>query len=85
VRFPPPPPFDNPTQSNKVHKPVRNSGFFVTVNPRKLFIMLFVDTKVDVQYRYGGISMKKIPNAVYTRELGRRSNEDDNRGWNEGI
>ena len=32
-------------------------------------MILFVDTKVDVQYRNGGISMEKIPNAVYTREL----------------
>ncbi len=31
------------------------------------------------------LAWKKIPNAVYTRELGRRSSEDDNRGWNEGI
>jgi len=32
-------------------------------------MMLSVDTKVDVQYRNGGISMEKIPSAVYTREL----------------
>jgi transposase-like protein len=32
-------------------------------------MMLLVDTKVDVQYRNGGIRMEKIPNAVYTREL----------------
>jgi len=32
-------------------------------------MILFVDTKVDVQYRNRGISMEKIPNAVYTREL----------------
>lgn len=28
-----------------------------------------MDTKVDVKYINGGISMEKIPNAVYTREL----------------
>jgi transposase-like protein len=32
-------------------------------------MMLLVDTKVDVQYKDGGISMERIPNAVYTKEL----------------
>lgn len=32
-------------------------------------MMLFVDTKVEVQYKNGGIGMEKIPNAVYTREF----------------
>jgi transposase-like protein len=31
--------------------------------------MLLVDTKVDVEYKNGGISMESIPNAVYTKEL----------------
>ena len=31
--------------------------------------MLLVDTKVDVQYKYGGVRMERIPNAVYTKEL----------------
>jgi hypothetical protein len=31
--------------------------------------MFLVDTKVDVQYKYGGVKMEKIPNAVYTKEL----------------
>jgi transposase len=33
-------------------------------------MMLLVDTKVDVQYTYGGVgNMERIPNAVYTKEL----------------
>jgi transposase-like protein len=32
-------------------------------------MMLLVDTKVDVQYKNGGIRMEKIPNAVYTKEF----------------
>jgi transposase-like protein len=28
-----------------------------------------VDTKVDVQYKNGGVRMERIPNAVYTKEL----------------
>jgi len=31
--------------------------------------MLLVDTKVDVQYKDGGVGMERIPNAVYTKEL----------------
>jgi len=31
--------------------------------------MFLVDTKVDVQYKDGGIGMERIPNAVYTKEL----------------
>ena len=31
--------------------------------------MLLVDTKVDVQYKNGGVRMERIPNAVYTKEL----------------
>lgn len=31
--------------------------------------MLLVDTKVNVQYKNGGIRMEKIPNAVYTKEF----------------
>ena len=31
--------------------------------------MLLVDTKVDVQYKNGGIRMEKVPNAVYTKEF----------------
>ena len=31
--------------------------------------MLLVDTKVDVQYKYAGVRMERIPNAVYTKEL----------------
>jgi hypothetical protein len=30
---------------------------------------LLVDTKVDVNYKDGGIRMEKIPNAVYTKEF----------------
>ena len=32
-------------------------------------MMLLVDTKVDVQYKNGGIRMEKVPNAVYTKEF----------------
>jgi len=32
-------------------------------------MMPFVDTKVDVQYKNGGITMERIPNAVYTKEF----------------
>jgi transposase-like protein len=32
-------------------------------------MMLLVDTKVDVQYRNGGVRMERIPNAYYTKEL----------------
>jgi transposase len=32
-------------------------------------MMLLVDTKVNVQYKNGGIRMEKIPNAVYTKEF----------------
>jgi len=32
-------------------------------------MMFLVDTKVDVQYNYGGVGMERIPNAVYTKEL----------------
>jgi len=32
-------------------------------------MMLLVDTKVDVNYKDGGIRMEKIPNAVYTKEF----------------
>ena len=33
-------------------------------------MLVLVDTKVDVQYKDGGVSnMEKIPNAVYTKEL----------------
>jgi transposase-like protein len=31
--------------------------------------MLLVYTKVEVQYKNGGVRMEKIPNAVYTMEL----------------
>jgi len=31
--------------------------------------MFLVDTKVDVQYKYRGVRMEKIPNAVYTKEF----------------
>ena len=31
-------------------------------------MLLLVDTKVDVQYN-GGARMKRIPNAVYTKEF----------------
>jgi transposase-like protein len=31
--------------------------------------MFLVDTKVDVQYKYGGVRMEKIPNAFYTKEF----------------
>ena len=31
--------------------------------------MLLVDTKVDVQYKNGGVRIERIPNAVYTKEL----------------
>jgi transposase len=31
--------------------------------------MFLVDTKVDVQYKDGGVRMERIPNAVYTKEL----------------
>jgi transposase-like protein len=31
--------------------------------------MSLVDTKVDVHYYNGGVGMKRIPNAVYTKEL----------------
>jgi transposase len=31
--------------------------------------MFLVDTKVDVQYDNGGVKMKRIPNAVYTKEF----------------
>jgi len=31
--------------------------------------MPLVDTKVEVQYKNGGIRMEKIPNAVYTKEF----------------
>ncbi len=29
--------------------------------------MLLVDTKVDVQYKNGGITMERIPNGVYKK------------------
>ncbi len=32
-------------------------------------MMHLVDTKVDVQYKDGGVRMERIPNAVYTKEL----------------
>ena len=32
-------------------------------------MMLLVDTKVEVQYKDGGVRMERIPNAVYTKEL----------------
>ena len=32
-------------------------------------MMLLVDTKVDVQFKDGGVRMEKIPNAFYTKEL----------------
>jgi transposase-like protein len=32
-------------------------------------MMLLVDTKVNVQYKNGGIRMEKIPNAIYTKEF----------------
>jgi transposase len=32
-------------------------------------MMLLVDTKVNVQYKNGGVRMEKIPNAVYTKEF----------------
>jgi hypothetical protein len=48
--------------------PLEIAGFFVTVNPIKFFIMLFVDTKVDVQYRNGGISVEKdSKRSIYKR------------------
>lgn len=31
--------------------------------------MELVDTKVEVQYKDGGVSMERIPKAVYTKEL----------------
>ena len=31
--------------------------------------MLLVDTKVEVQYKDGGVRMERIPNAIYTKEL----------------
>jgi transposase len=31
--------------------------------------MPLVDTKVDVQYKNGGVSMNRIPQGVYTKEL----------------
>jgi len=31
--------------------------------------MLLVDTKVDVQYKNGGVRMERILNALYTKEL----------------
>jgi transposase-like protein len=31
--------------------------------------MDIVDTKVDINYKNGGIGMEKIPNAVYTKEF----------------
>jgi len=32
-------------------------------------MLLLEDTKVEVQYNNGGVSMERIPNAVYTKEL----------------
>jgi hypothetical protein len=32
-------------------------------------MMPFVDTRVDVQYKNGGITMERIPNAIYTKEF----------------
>ena len=32
-------------------------------------MLLLVDTKVNVQYEDGGVSMERIPNAVYTKEF----------------
>jgi transposase len=31
--------------------------------------MPLVDTKVDVQYKNGGVSMNRIPQGIYTKEL----------------
>jgi len=31
--------------------------------------MLLVDTKVDVQYKDGGVRMERIPRGIYTKEL----------------
>jgi hypothetical protein len=32
--------------------------------------MLLVDTKVDVQYKDGGVRMKRVPKIVFTKEYG---------------
>jgi len=32
-------------------------------------MMLLVDTKVDVQYKDGGVRMERIPRGIYTKEL----------------
>lgn len=32
-------------------------------------MMLLVDTKVDVKYKNGGVTMEKIPEAVFTEEF----------------
>ena len=31
--------------------------------------MLLVDTKVDVQYKNGGVRMEKVPKSVFTKEF----------------